>query len=413
MTELSLTDRVATACSGQGFKLRELRRKLHQHPEIGLSLPTTQQTILDFLASLDGLEIATGEGLSSVTAVLRGGREPASGEKPTILLRGDMDALPVQEATGLPYASRNAGAMHACGHDLHIAGVCGAAAALCALRAELAIDVVFMFQPGEEGYDGAKLMIEEGVLTAADNPVDAAYGLHVTANELPHGQFALKSGAIMAASDLVSITVHGRGGHGSTPHKTQDPIPPASEIVLALQTAVTRGFSVFDPVVITVGSIHGGTASNVIPDEVELALSVRSFSASARESVLQRIGEIASGVCAAHGMTAMVVVSEHSYPVTVNDPEAIDRAHDVLTPLFGTDRVFTLPDPLPGSEDFSYVLNEVPGAFLFLGATPAGIDPATAPSNHSSLAEFDDSVLADAATALASLAVSHNAPTTH
>lgn len=410
MTELSLIDRVATACSGQGFKLRELRRELHQRPEIGLSLPTTQQTILDFLAPLDGLEITTGQGLSSVTAVLRGGREPASGEKPTILLRGDMDGLPVQEATGLPYASRNLGAMHACGHDLHISAVCGAAAALCALRDELAIDVVFMFQPGEEGYGGAKLMIDEGVLTAADRPVDAAYGLHVFATELQAGEFALKPGVLMAASDLVSITVHGRGGHGSTPHAAQDPIPAASEIVLALQALVTRGFSVFDPVVITVGAIHGGTASNVIPDEVELALSVRSFSESARSTVLRRIHEVTSGVTAAHGLTATVVASEHSYPVTVNDPAAIDRAYDVLTPLFGADRLRAMPDPLPGSEDFSYVLNEAPGAFLSLGAAPVGTDPTTAPSNHSSLAQFDDSVLADAATALAGLAVSHHAP---
>ena len=250
-------------------EITELRHAIHREPEIGLDLPKTQAKVL---AALDGLplEISTGQGLSSVTAVLRG--RPG----PVVLLRGDMDALPVTEETDLPYASVIPGAMHACGHDLHTAMLAGAARLLSARQAELDGTVVFMFQPGEEGYAGARQMIEEGVLEAAGRRPVAAYGLHVSSQRLPCGTFSTRPGAMLAAADQITVTVQGRGGHASTPHRAADPIPVACEMVTALQTLVTRKFDVFDPVVITVGSFHAGTADNVIPDDARFWATARS-----------------------------------------------------------------------------------------------------------------------------------------
>src|SRR5688500_10282203 len=244
-------------------ELAALRRELHRTPEIGLQLPRTQQTVL---AALDGLplEISTGTGLTSVTAVLRGG---ADANGPVVVLRGDMDALPIVERSGEDFSSKNPGAMHACGHDLHTAGLVGAARRLSAGRAELPGDVVFMFQPGEEGFDGAGHMIAEGVLDAAGRPADAAYGLHVIASEYRKGVFTSRPGPLMAASDGLFVRVIGKGGHGAMPHDTHDPVPAACEMVMALQAMVTRGFDVFDPVVLTVGVLQAGTKRNIIPDD--------------------------------------------------------------------------------------------------------------------------------------------------
>src|SRR5580658_1317008 len=285
-------------------EIAELRHAIHQEPEIGLDLPKTQQKVL---AALDGLpvEISTGSGLSSVTAVLRGGGQAGgSGTGPVVLLRGDMDALPVTEETGLPYASRIPGAMHACGHDLHTAMLAGAARLLCARQAELPGTVIFMFQPGEEGYAGARQMISEGVLAAAGSRPVAAYGLHVTSNRLRCGMFSTRPGPMLAAADQITVTVHGRGGHASQPHRAADPVPAACEIVLALQTLVTRKFDVFDPVVITVGSFHAGTTDNVIPDQATFLATARSFSAEARKSLAELVPRLARDIAAAHGLTA-------------------------------------------------------------------------------------------------------------
>src|SRR5579864_5786813 len=271
MPELPLREEAA----GIAGEIAELRHAIHREPEIGLDLPKTQAKVL---AALDGLplEISTGQGLSSVTAVLRG--RPG----PVVLLRGDMDALPVTEETGLPYASAIPGAMHACGHDLHTAMLAGAARLLSARRAELPGSVIFMFQPGEEGYAGARHMINEGVLEAAGERPVAAYALHVSSNRLACGVFSTRGGAMLAAADQITVTVHGRGGHASTPHRAADPIVVACEMVTALQTLVTRKFDVFDPVVITVGSFHAGTTDNVIPDEARFWATARSYSAAAR-----------------------------------------------------------------------------------------------------------------------------------
>jgi amidohydrolase len=385
----------AAAIAGE---LAELRRAIHAEPEIGLDLPRTQEKVL---AALDGLpvEVTRGRSLSGVTAVLRGGRPGA-----TVLLRGDMDALPVTESTGLPYASRVRGAMHACGHDLHTAMLAGAARLLSARRDDLAGNVIFMFQPGEESYGGARLMISEGVLDAAGERPAAAFALHVASSLLPLGLFTSRDGTMMASADTMEVTVKGRGGHGSQPHRAADPVPAACEMVIALQTLVTRRFDVFDPVVITVGSFHAGTASNVIPDEARFAATVRTFSAVTRTAVMDAAGALVRDIASAHGLSATAEFVD-SYPVTVNNAAEVAFAEQTVTELFGGERFVRTPFPITGSEDFSYVLDEVPGAFVMLGACPPDADPATAPFNHSGAAVFDDTVLADGATLLTELAL--------
>ncbi|MFD6448279.1 M20 family metallopeptidase [Promicromonospora sp. NPDC060204] len=377
-----------------------LRRRIHQDPEIGLHLPRTQAAVLEALDGLP-LEITTGTGLSSVVAVLRGDRQPA-GQGPTVLLRGDMDALPVVEDSGEPFASTN-GAMHACGHDLHVAGLVGAARLLSARKHELAGNVVLMFQPGEEGPGGALPMITEGVLDAAGTPVDAAFGIHVT-GLYDKGLFVSRPGPAWAGVNILDITVHGRGGHGSSPWMSVDPVPVAAEIVLALQSYVTRRVSVFDPVVITVGQLHAGTASNVIPDTAELNASVRTLSDASLAQLTAELPRLVQGIASAHGCTADVVL-EPEYPVTVNDAGMWDHARAVLTGLYGPDRVVERPEPIMGAEDFSYVLQRVPGCFVQLGARPDDVPADAAPSNHSARVRFDDSVLGEQAAALAELAV--------
>jgi amidohydrolase len=386
----------ATAQAGD---LAELRHAIHQEPELGLELPRTQSKVL---AALDGLplEVSTGRALSSVTAVLRGGRPG-----PVVLLRGDMDALPVTERSGLPFCSRIDGAMHACGHDLHTTMLAGAARLLSARRDELPGSVIFMFQPGEEGHGGARIMIEEGVLDAAGGRPVGAYGLHVASALLPTGVLSTRPGTIMAAADTFEIVVHGRGGHASQPHNAADPIPAACEIVTALQTMVTRKFNVFDPVVLTVGSFHAGTVDNVIPDDARLLASLRTFSPDTRARAMDAAIALVHDVAAAHGLTASAEFGQ-GYPVTVNDAGQTEFAQSVVTGLLGEDRLLPMPYPLTGSEDFSYVLEEVPGAFLMLGACVPGANPATAAFNHSPEAAFDDSVLADGAAVYASLAIS-------
>ena len=377
-----------------------LRRELHQIPEIGLDLPRTQERVL---AALDGLplEISTGSALSSITAVLRGGRS-ANGVRPVVLLRGDMDALPVAEQTGEPFTSRHEGAMHACGHDLHTAGLVGAARLLSAHRDELAGDVVFMFQPGEEGFDGAGHMLAEGVLTAAGRPADYAYGLHVTSSLFPRGVFTSRPGRFMAASAGLFVRVVGAGGHGARPHDALDPVTVAAEMVGALQTMVTRRFDVADPVVITVGVFKAGTKRNIIPDDAMFEATIRSFDSTTRD----RVGELAVRLChklaEAHGLTAEVQF-DGEYPATVNHAAEYEFVAETVRGVFGEERFTLLDNPLTGSEDFSRVLEKVPGAYMFLGAC-VGDDPGGAAPNHSPRATFDDSVLGDGAAVLAELA---------
>jgi hippurate hydrolase len=290
-----------------------------------------------------------------------------------------MDALPVTEDLDLDYVSRHEGLMHACGHDLHVAALVGAARILHAMRAELAGDVVLMFQPGEEGPGGARPMLDEGLLDVAGRRVDAAYALHVFSSEYPLGTWFGRPGPLMAAADEVKVRVIGEGGHGSQPHRAKDPIPVACEIVVALQTLVTRGFSVFDPVVITVGKFVGGTKDNIIPDDAVFEATVRSLSEEARAEVSKRIESLSRGIAEAHGLAVEV---EHlpGYPVMVNDADEYAFAQATIQDLFGHER------------------------YVNLSACPHA-DYDAAPDNHSPRARFDDSVVPDAAALLAELAL--------
>ncbi len=383
--------------------LAALRRELHQIPEIGLDLPRTQERVLGALHPLP-LEVSTGSGLSSITAVLRGRKPVADGViAPVVLLRGDMDALPVQESPGEEFISLHSGTMHACGHDLHTAGLVGAAQLLAARRDELAGDIVFMFQPGEEGFDGARYMIDEGVLDAAGRPAVAAYGLHVMSSTVPNGHFTSRPGPLMAASDGLFVRVIGAGGHGSVPHLALDPVPAACEMVTALQTMVTRRVDAFEPVVITVGVFQAGTKRNIIPDEAMFEATVRSFNPKVREEIAAYAVRICENIAAAHGLTVEARY-EQEYPVTVNDAAEHDFAAAAIREMFGEERFTELTHPHTGAEDFSRVLARVPGAYVFLGACMTD-DPTTAPTNHSPRAKFDDGVLSDGAAMLADLAV--------
>jgi amidohydrolase len=389
------------ALAGEASALQEemvgLRRELHRDPEVGLDLPRTQQRVLAWLEGLP-LEISAGRSLSSITAVLRG--SAANGG--AVLLRADMDALPGTEQTGLDFAAP-AGRMHACGHDLHTAMLAGAARLLAGHRDELAGDVVFMFQPGEEGHDGARHMIEEGVLEAAGRPLAAAYAVHVL-SAWPRGVFATRPGPILAAVDVLEVTVRGRGGHASVPHRAHDPVPAACEIVTALQALVTRRFDVFDPVVLTVGLLRAGMSPFAVPDSAHFEASVRSFSPQSRARVREESVRLCEGIAAAHGLTAEAQARE-LYPVTVNDDAEAEFASSVIVKVFGQERHQLVPHVLAASEDFSYVLQAVPGAGVVLGACPPGTDVDAAATNHSAAAVFDDSVLADGAQYYAELAL--------
>jgi amidohydrolase len=374
-----------------------LRRAVHAEPEVGLHLPRTRDKVF---AALDGLplELAFGADLTSVTAVLRGGRPGGA-----VLLRADMDALPLTERTGLAFASTVDGAMHACGHDLHTAMLVGAARLLAARREELTGDVVFMFQPGEEGCDGAALMVAEGVLDAAGRRVLAAYALHVFTAGLPHATFTTRPGPVMASCDAFDVTVVGAGGHGSAPHKARDPIPAACEMVLALQTLVTRRMDVFDPVVLTTGQFHAGSRRNAIPDTARFDTTVRAFSARARDKVRAAAAELVTSIAAAHGLTVEVSTWD-GYPVTVNDRDEAAFAATVIADALGPHRFQPMVSPFAGAEDFSRVLAEVPGAFVIVGACPPGADPDSVPDNHSETVVFDEGVIADGAAVYAELA---------
>ncbi|MBW8487166.1 M20 metallopeptidase family protein [Actinomadura parmotrematis] len=392
-----MAESLRDAAAGMRDDLVRLRRDVHREPEIGLDLPRTQEKVLRALDDLP-LEITTGRRLTSVTAVLRGGRPG-----PAVLLRGDMDALPVTERGDADLVSGVPGVMHACGHDLHTAMLAGAARLLADRRESLPGDVVFMFQPGEEGHHGARFMIEEGVLDAAGERPVAAYALHVISAGLPSGLFTTRGGPMMAAADRLRVAVRGAGGHGALPHLAKDPLPAACEMVIALQTMVTREFDPFDPVVLTVGTFNAGTGDNVIPEEVRFAGTVRSFSDAAHLKLKDRAVEVVRGIAAAHGLRVEVEYAQ-DFPVTVNDAAEAAFAGDTAGELFGPDRFFVAPQPLPASEDFSFIGGHVPSAFVSLGACPPDRDPATAALNHSPDAAFDEAVLPDGAALLAELA---------
>ncbi|GAA1242598.1 M20 family metallopeptidase [Prauserella halophila] len=352
-----------------------LRRRLHAHPEIGLQLPNTQQQILDALDGLP-LEITTGKTSTSVTAVLRGA-EPG----PSVLLRADMDALPLQEESGLDFPSEVDGVMHACGHDTHVAMLVSAARLLSRHVDELAGSVVFMFQPGEEGQHGARHMIHEGVLDAAGQRVERAFGVHIYPT-LPSGQVYTRPGPLMAAVDDFHVRVLGKGGHGSMPAAAIDPIPAAAALVGALHTMSSRRFAATEPAVLSVTHLEAGTTTNIIPETAFVEGTMRTLSDSARATMRAEVEKVCEGIAAAYGCRVQVDLTP-GYPVTANDPDEAARVLDLASAVLGPDNAIALPDPIMGGEDFSYVLQRVPGAFALLGGCPPDVDPAEAPANHS------------------------------
>ncbi len=385
-----------------------LRRTLHEWPELGNELPITRDRVLESLEGLP-LSITTHETTSGIVALLEGSKPG-----PTMLLRGDMDALPMPEDTGLDFASHVDGCMHACGHDTHTAMLSSAAHLLSERRDDIAGRVMFMFQPGEEGHHGAQFMLDEGLLDVpklsdgSSSPVDSAFALHIT-SALPSGWVSSRSGPIMASADTMMIRVVGRGGHASEPHRALDPIPVACEIVQALQTMITRSIDVFDPSVVTVGRISAGTTNNVIPEVAEIEGTIRATSERTRAKVHDGIRRVAEGIAAAHGCGCDVEVVM-GYPVTSNDDRFAEWALDLAGDVAGARNVVALPHPVMGAEDFSYVLQQLPGAMMFLGGTPSGENPATAAPNHSNRVMFDEPAMATGTALYAAAALRHLAP---
>ncbi|HTV88022.1 MAG TPA: M20 family metallopeptidase [Stellaceae bacterium] len=346
-----------------------LRRRIHRQPELGLDLPLTTQAVIEGLAGLD-VAIARGPSTSGLIVSLTG-TQPQSQTGRTILLRGDMDALPMPEETGLDYASEIAGRMHACGHDSHAAMLVQAVHLLHRHRDELPGTVKFMFQPGEEGHAGARRMIEDGLLDADPKP-DAAFALHIFPN-FRAGTIIGRSGPMLASADTWMVRIKGRGGHASMPHNAVDPVPVAFEIGLALQTMVTRHIDVFDPVVITCAKVAAGTTNNVIPEAAEMTGTLRATSEAARERAHRGIERLAANIAAAHLCSAQVTISR-GYPVTINDPGFVAFARGVAIDLVGRESYLEMSTPMMGAEDFSYVLQRMPGCMMMLGVMPDGHD---------------------------------------
>jgi hippurate hydrolase len=380
-------------------ELVELRRQLHQIPEFALRLPKTQARLLELVGDLG--EITLGKDLNSIGLLIRGGKPG-----PTILLRADMDALSVKEETGLAFASTN-GFMHACGHDLHMAAAVGAARLLFEERENLKGNVLIWFQPGEEGHHGADIMIEEGFLELSGERPIAAYGLHVFTS-LPLGVITSKAGPMMASAGDLNVTFFGAGGHGSMPWLSKDPVTPMVEAISALQVMLNKRFDQFDPVILNVGWIRAGdtATTNVIPDTASFGATVRTFSERNTQLLHQLAPELIHSIAKNYGVTATLEFSRAT-KVLMNDPKAIEVVEQVAKELVGESSYSTMPTPMAGGEDFASIVHQVPGAFVFVGACPPEIDPDTAPTNHSTRAQFDDSVLPLCASLLAGLALAH------
>ena len=384
------------------------RRDFHEHPELGNRETRTAAIVAEHLRSLGFDEVKTGVAHTGVVGLLKGGR-PGK----VVALRADMDALPVTEDVDVPFASKertvwngeDVGVMHACGHDCHTAILMGVASVLAGLRERLRGSVKFIFQPAEEmppkGEDGgAKMMIQEGAL---QNPTpQAIFGLHVTSRQNV-GFLGYRSGPTMASSDRFSITVHGRQTHGAAPWLGVDPIVTSAQVVLGLQTVVSRGVDIArEPAVVTVGMIRGGVRENIIPDSVEMRGTIRTFDEGMRDDVHERVTTLAESV--ARGSRAgCTVCIEKNYPVTVNDPALTAEMLPTLQRVAGADKV-QLVAKVTGSEDFSYFQKLVPGLFFFVGATRPDLDPAKAPANHSPRFHVDEHALLLGVRSLAHLA---------
>lgn len=386
MTSLAQDTRLSDQARTLLPELVDLRRAIHAEPELGLDCARTTEKLKAALAGLP-LEIHDSPGSSSFIAILQG---TAAGGGRTVLLRGDMDALPMHEATGFSFASQTPGIMHACGHDLHSAMLVGTARLLSAKRDQLGGNVVFMFQAGEEGYHGARLMLEEGLLDIC--PADWAFALHVTPNQ-PTGIVACRAGALMASGDRISAVIRGRGGHAAMPHQVLDPIPAACEIVLAVQSHIARRVPVNDPAVLSITQINAGSAGNVIPDEVSLQGSLRTFSETTRAAMCEAFCRIAEGITAAHGLTADVQAG-NGFPSCINNSSAVALLREIVQSPDFPATWLEMPDAMTTSEDFSYVLQKIPGAMAILGAAPVGSDPVTNPPPHHVKLDLNEDAMA-------------------
>ncbi|MCR2810637.1 MULTISPECIES: M20 family metallopeptidase [unclassified Microbacterium] len=393
MTDLRAARRSAT--SDTTGDLVALRRALHRIPEVGLDLPVTQAALE---AELDGLpvRIVRGASLSSL-AVIIDGALPG----PSVLLRSDMDALPVIEHSGAGFASSN-GAMHACGHDLHMSALVGAIRLLCARREDVRGQVIAIFQPGEEGHGGAAAMIDEGVLEITGATPIASYGIHVF-SFLPTGVFTTKPGILMGGTVNLDIEVFGSGGHAARPHAASNPILAGALIVQAIQSHIAQRTRADSPLIATVGAFQAGTAANVIPDSATVRVSLRATTVPALRELQSSLEALAESTATALGMHVSVTPGPDMYP-TVNSASDAVLVRSIVTELFGPDRYEDLVHPEMISEDFSNFLDLTGGAFVFVGAqdAAASLPPET---NHSARALFDDGVLVDAAELLAELAI--------
>ncbi len=356
--------------------LLELRRDLHRHPELAFRETRTAARVAAFLEG-SGLEVRTGLGGTGVLARTKGGRGP------TVLLRVDMDALPLQEKNAVPYASTVPGVMHACGHDGHTA--MGAVAARVLARRPLAGEVRLLFQPAEEGEGGAQAVMKDGALDG----VDVVLGIHLW-NEIEVGRLGVKAGPLMAAVDRLKITVRGTGGHGGKPHRAADPVVAAAHVVTALQAVVSREVAPVEAAVVTIGAIHGGEAFNVIPDAVELLGTIRTFDPALRASMPERITRIACGIAEAMRCRAEVAVT-HGNPAVINDPKVAELARRAAARVVGEPQVIE-PVPTMGGEDMAVYFEKAPGCFVFVGsANPAkGLDH----DHHNPRFDFDEDALA-------------------
>jgi amidohydrolase len=369
------------------------RRDLHRHPELGFEVHRTAGLVADHLRRV-GAEVRTGLGRTGVIGLLRAER----GTLPAVLLRADMDALPVQEVPGRPYGSTVPGRMHACGHDGHTAMLLGAATLLAGRRASLPRDVVLLFQPAEEGGGGAQAMIADGALELTE--VGSAYALHLW-SPFPAGTVHLRAGAIMAAQDEFTARFLGKGGHGALPHHALDPIVAAAVAVTSLQAVVSRSIDPVEPAVVTVGSFHAGTAPNVIPNEAVLEGTLRSFAEPVRLALRDRVREVLEGTARAHGCRAELDLRP-GYPAVVNAPGPVARAREAAATVFGPEGVRETP-PLAAAEDFAYFAQRVPSAFLLVGAGNA--ERGIVAAHHSPAFDLDEAVLPRGAELLARLAL--------
>ena len=393
-----LTTELLDSAKGLSDRIVSLRRAIHAEPELGLQTPMTSAKVREALAHLP-LEWKEGGATTGMVATLKGAKPGADGHG-RVLLRGDMDALPMPEETGLEFASTIEGRMHACGHDTHTAMLAGAAELLASKSNQIAGEIQFMFQPGEEGYHGARYMLEDGLI---DPLPDAAFALHIMPNAA-HGVIAGKSGPLMAAADQFDIVVKGQGGHASMPHDTRDPVPVAAQIVMAIQSMVTRRFNAADAVVVTVTQLSAGTAHNVIPDHASLNGTMRTLSPAHRTQVHSLLRETVSGIAKAHGVEVDFSITE-GFPVTICDQRAVDLGRAVTHETLGQQSWRDLPAPIMGAEDFAYLLEKVPGAMFFLGVAPEGDNWSSCCGIHSPRMHVDESALPHGTAILAGCAL--------